>query len=321
MTSMHTHHGGRLSDARARFGGAPGDWLDLSTGINPDAWSPPANATIDWQALPDPSALAELERTAARHFGVAPQLCLAVPGSEAGLRALGHILRLPGEHRRPCYSTHIDAFRPGAADREASVLVIGNPNNPDGALTSRQDLMAALAQQEERGGWLIVDEAFVDCAPDRSVADLVTDGRRLIVTRSFGKFFGLAGVRLGFVLAPGQVLDETRRLQGEWPVCAAALSFGTPAYGDDAWIARTRALLTTTADNLDAMLERHGLHARGACPLFRLVETPNAQELFTALARQQILTRPFADQPCLLRFGLPGGTDALARLDRALARG
>jgi cobalamin biosynthetic protein CobC len=199
------------------------------------------------------------------------------------------------------------------------VLVLGNPNNPDGATIARDAVLAALAQQEDNGGWLMVDEAFADCAPDASVAAEVADDRRLIVTRSFGKFFGLAGVRLGFVLAPRSVLAALRERQGEWPVCSAALAFGTMAYADRRWIDRTRHDLAATARRLDDVLRHHGLHPHGDCPLFRLVDTPLAGRLFTRLAEAHILTRAFADHPRLLRFGLPGNAAALARIDAQLA--
>lgn len=319
MTGRLPEHGGRLVDARARFGGAPGEWLDLSTGINPNAWTPAHDGALDWRALPDPRDLARLERTAAAYFGPDPDLCLAVPGSEAGLRALGRVLGLPGIHLPLCYGTHVEAFpAPEPMGAAPSVLVLGNPNNPDGALAARGALLAALEAQERRGGWLLVDEAFADCAPEWSIAGEVAERRRLIVTRSFGKFFGLAGVRLGFVLAPAELLAQLRQLQGEWPVCAAALAFGSAAYADAPWIARTRGELPAAAARLDAVLARRGLDPRGSCPLFRLVETERAQDLFAALARRQILTRPFADHPHLLRLGLPADAAALARLDAAL---
>ncbi|MDB5726302.1 MAG: aminotransferase class I/II-fold pyridoxal phosphate-dependent enzyme [Novosphingobium sp.] len=319
MSGRHTLHGGRLADARARFGGEEADWLDLSTGINPNGWTPPTGTALDWRALPDPHGLARLERTAAAYFGADPELCLAVPGSEAGLRALARVLGLPGVHLPLCYGTYAEAFAaPRAASRVPSVLVLGNPNNPDGALVTRETLLAALERQERNGGWLIVDEAFADCAPAWSIAHEVAEHRRLIVTRSFGKFFGLAGVRLGFVLAPTALLAGLRQLYGEWPICAAALSFGAEAYADAPWIARTRAQLPMAAEALDDVLMRHGLSPRSSCPLFRLTESPVAHDLFTALAQRHILTRPFAEHPKLLRFALPDDAAALARLDSAL---
>jgi cobalamin biosynthetic protein CobC len=320
VTADLTHHGGRMSDARAQFGGAPDDWLDLSTGINPRPWPGAADSLIDWRSLPDPAELAALERIAATYFGADPTLCLAVPGSEIALRAIAKILHLPGRHLPLCYSTHRGAFTGlDNAHESRSVHVVGNPNNPDGAILSRSELLDILRQQERDDGWLIVDEAFADVTPDCSVADLVADDRRLVVTRSFGKFFGLAGVRLGFVLAPSSLLSPLRKLQGEWPANAAALSFGARAYADAAWIGATRTHLHSAAAQVDDVLRGHGLVPQGDCPLFRLVETADAPMLFTALARRWILTRPFADHPRLLRFGLPGSAAALERLDRELA--
>lgn len=313
-------HGGRLDEACAHFGGDPADWLDLSTGINPCPWPGADAIRPDWSALPDVRALQRLEEAAAAHFGADPALCCAVPGSEAGLRALGRILDLPARHAPLTYGTYAKAFTSPPPDHTGpTALIVTNPNNPDGRLYQREDLVSALGRQQQDGGWLIADEAFADCHPEASVADLVANGRNLVVTRSFGKFFGLAGVRLGFVLAPESLLGEIRRLQGDWPVGSAALAFGAKAYGDTRWITQTRAALPERAARLDAILARHGLRPTGACPLFRLATTPDAADLFASLGRAQILTRPFVDYPHLLRFGLPANDAQLARLDAALA--
>lgn len=319
-------HGGRLSEACARFGGAPADWLDLSTGINPVPWAG-ATPPPDWHRLPDPHDLVRLEAMAAHTFGVDPALCCAVPGSELGLRVLASGLGLPGHYRAPCYSSYADAFgdarqvsAPDDLPPGPRVMVLGNPNNPDGRINTERELRGW--QNAVREGWLIVDEAFAEATPDfRSVAPWVKHGERLIVLRSFGKFFGLAGARLGFVIAPPDVLALVRRGQGAWPVGAGALALGLAAYADSAWIAATRARLQSSAAALDAVLARHGLPPFGACPLFRLVHNERAAALFEALARDHILTRPFTDQPRALRFGLPAGPADLARLDGALARG
>lgn len=323
--SVFRTHGGRLDAAIAHFGGRREEWIDLSTGINPIAWKGEAAPEPDWTALPDPADRARLEAIAAAHFGVDPSLCLAVPGSEVGLRSLGVVLgRCRGLRLRPApltYGTYGMAFEsaePGQAG--ATVRVLANPNNPTGLLHTREEVLEVLEWQERENGWLIVDEAFVDCHPGVSVADAVEDGRNLVVTRSFGKFFGLAGVRLGFVLAPSDIRREIEALQGDWPVCAAGLAFGVAAYRDSGWIARTRADLAERAALLDEVLGGHGLRAEGSSPLFRLVCTEGAGDIFEALGRAHILVRPFEGHPHLLRFGLPDGEAALARLDWALAR-
>lgn len=313
-------HGGRIADACARFGGRRDDWLDLSTGINPCPWPIERAPLPNWSRLPDPEELARLEAIAGHFFGVDPQLCMALPGSEVALRALGMVLGLPGRHRALTYSTHAEAFARSSGGKDADVLVLANPNNPDGLLLDPETLAALLEEQEAGGGWLLVDEAFVECHPGSSVAALVGDDRSLVVTRSFGKFFGLPGLRLGFVLGPCALLRKLRALCGDWPVSAAALAFASAAYADDAWIAATRADLSAKAATLDALLARHGLAARGASPLFRLVEDMRAGGLFEALGRRHILTRSFADHPRLLRFGLPRDEAQAMRLDNALGQ-
>ncbi len=313
-------HGGGLEAAKRHFG--EGDWLDLSTGINPHAWPGAGGLAIDWQRLPDTHALAQLEAVAAACFGVDAGHVCAVPGTEIGLRLVGTLIGGPARHLVPGYRTHGEMV-PGScaigrdeAQDPAAALILANPNNPDGRLLGVEPMRRLLAGCN---GWLMVDEAFADVDPAYSVATAVDDDRKLIVFRSFGKFFGLAGVRLGFVLAPSSVLAALRERLGAWPLSAAAIEIGTAAYADADWIAATRRHLPKEADRLDAMLRHCGFQVAGACPLFRLIETDDARALFERLARRAILTRPFADRPRWLRIGLPADAKALARLQAALA--
>jgi len=317
-------HGGRLSAARRRYADAPGPWLDLSTGINPHPWPGAQQIAIDWRSLPDEEALALLEAVAARYFGINARRLCAVPGSEIGLRLLGDLLPGSAAHVAPSYRTHaemISGSRPFAhgdvAASTARTVIVANPNNPDGKLFAPGDLSAVFAS----GRTLVVDEAFADAVPEASIADRVDDDRPLIIVRSFGKFFGLAGVRLGFVLGPQSLIDRLRAKLGSWPVSAAALAIGTDAYRDHDWIAAMRLRLREDAAALDDVLARHAYRPMGACPLFRLIETDDAAALFDRLAARAILTRPFDYAPRWLRIGLPGSAEALARLDRALADG
>lgn len=323
MTSPRwTWHGGGIDAARHHFGGE--DWLDLSTGINPHAW-PHANAVpVDWRALPGEDDVAALERAAAAHFGCDAGSVCAVPGTEVGLRLAGEMLIGPAYHVTPTYRTHTEMVadsRPIAFDAldraDGATLILANPNNPDGRLLSRERIGDLLARRGANG-WLVLDEAFADCHPNHTVADRVSDEQRLIVFRSFGKFFGLAGVRLGFVIGSRQIMDDLRRRLGAWPVSAAAIAIGTAAYGDHAWTAMMRRKLEAEAARLDAALHRRGYRVIGACPLFRLIECADGAALFDHLARRAILTRPFAHQPQWLRVGLPGSEEGLARFISAL---
>lgn len=320
-----THHGGRIDAAKALFPNAPAPWLDLSTGINPVAWTPPEGLEVDAAPLPDRSALARLEALAAAHFGVAAERVAAVPGSEMALRLLPMLgVPQPIVAVRPSYGTH-GAVAFARVDQSAlddwagqpGSLLVANPNNPDGVHRSPEQLERLAAVQAAAGGWLILDEAFADALPGNGF----DGGEQVVVLRSFGKFFGLAGVRLGFVIAAPPIVTRLRELLGDWPVSAHAIVWGSAAYADSAWIAAARIALRERAAAMDAVLVRHGLTAQGACPLFRMVETPDAATIFQRLAAAGILVRPFADAPKQLRFGVPAAAADLERLDKALRHG
>ena len=328
MTTEFTLHGGNLAQARTQFGEGVAPWLDLSTGINPAAWPGVDAISPDWQSLPDPADLAEMEAIAAAHFGAAPELCCAVPGSELALRLLGHLLDVPGAYLTPSYRSHAAVFPDGRPlanfdmmPEEPLALLLANPNNPDGRIIPPEQLLEWHAVLAVKQGWLVVDEAFADAAPAHSIASHVDGSARLIVLRSFGKFFGLAGVRLGFVLAPPPIVAALRRLLGDWPLSAGAVAIGTAAYGDTRWIAETREELPRRAARLDAVLRDAGLQPVGACPHFRLIESANAGALFENLAKKNILTRPFDYNPRWLRLRVPVHEADLFRLRGALCDG
>jgi cobalamin biosynthetic protein CobC len=321
VSGRWTWHGGGIEAARRHFGERSEPWIDLSTGINPHAWPGAAAASVDWQRLPDEADLRALEKAAADYFGTESHFVCAVPGTEIGLRLAGDVLRGQASWVAPSYRTHGEMFegtmpvlREEAANVASEVLILANPNNPDGRAQRLDSLL-------QRPGWLLIDEAFADANPEISIAARVGDERPLLVFRSFGKFFGLAGLRLGFVLGPEKLLSRFRAKLGAWPVSAAAIAIGSAAYQDADWIAGMRERLPRDAAALDKVLARHGLQGRGECPLFRLIETENASALFERLACRSILTRPFDYDPCWLRIGLPGNEAALARLDAALGDG
>ena len=315
-----TVHGGRIALARAAFAG-DADWIDLSTGISP--WAYPARIdSTDLHRLPDPAGLAALETAAAAVFGSDPAQTIAVPGSDIGLRLVGAL----ADARHPAvlgpgYSGHmamwnapvmVDALETAGHD----ALVLARPGNPDGLIVDRQLLGVAARELAAKDGWLIVDEAYADAGDEPSIA--AERWPATIVLRSFGKFFGLAGVRLGFVIAPAPLADQLRRMLGDWPVSGAAIAIGTAAYGDTPWQAGQRARMTGMAAEVLALLASAGLAPVGGTSCFTLVETGDAAALFTHLADHAILTRPFADKPRRLRVGLPTGAQGLARLASAL---
>lgn len=328
MTFENLHrHGGRLGEARALFPKALEPWIDLSTGVNPVPWEGAVEAADD-SRLPDPEAITALEAAAAAMFGVAADHVAAVPGTELALRLLPQVTGAKNVGIvSPTYSSHEQAWaavsrvvrRLDHGERDMAGLdavVRGNPNNPDGAVVTRADMQALAGRMEQQNRWLIVDEAFADPTPDVSVAAHARG--RLIVLRSFGKFFGRPGLRLGFVVAAPGVLSDLRRLVGDWPVSAQAIIVGTRAYQDLTWHAATATRLKEDAAQMDHDLKAAGFTIVGGTALFRLAAHPNAKGRFERLAEAGVLTRPFTDHPTWLRFGLPRAADR-ARVKAALA--
>ncbi|CAN5505730.1 threonine-phosphate decarboxylase CobD [soil metagenome] len=315
-------HGGRLGAARTAFPDAPTPWLDLSTGINPCPYPMPALGPEAWSRLPDPEALRSLERAAATAFGVEdPDRVVAAAGSEALIRLLPRLLAARKiAVSAQTYGGHAEAWRLAGAtltddgDPTAALRVVVNPNNPDGRLLA-PDRVLALTD-----GPMIIDEAFVDAAPGSSVSRLAgAPGHgRLIVLRSFGKFHGLAGVRLGFLIAEPVLVERVRQALGDWPVSGPAIAVGLAAYADSAWAAQTRARLAADAARLDTLLITAGFEIVGGTSLFRLVRAADASRRFEVLARAGILARPFPWDETLLRFGLPGQQADWLRLADAL---
>lgn len=322
-------HGGELGLAEARFGRPADGWLDLSTAINPFAYPMPALDPVLWARLPDRGADLALRTAAAEAYGAAgPEEVVAASGSQAliqmlpRLRPFSHVVVVGptyGEHAT-CWSNAghqlqpVEVLDPAVT---ADVVVVVNPNNPDGRCHDPADLLAMADGLAGRGGLLVVDEAFADCQPGSSLAGQARPG--LLVLRSFGKFFGLAGLRLGFAVGEPTLIRLLRSALGPWTVCGPALAIGRMALADREWIAATRHHLDREAAALDALLAGFGLSVIGGTALFRLVNAARAWALYEHLGQRGILVRPFAASPRWLRFGLPPGEAARQRLGRALA--
>ena len=319
-----TDHGGNLGMARRRFPGAPEPWIDLSTGINPWPYPLPALAPAVWQRLPEEAELNGLREAAARHYRApdAEHVAMA-PGSQALIQMLPR-LRRPGTVRvlGPTYAEHALAWAEAGhrlVEKEtADVTVLVNPNNPDGRALAADAALALAERAAGRGGWLVVDEAFADVAPELSVA--AHAGRPgLVVLRSFGKFFGLAGLRLGFALAEPTLAGRLQAAFGPWPVSGPAVAIAAAAFADPDWAAATRARLADSAARLTDLLGRSGLADGGGTTLFRLAIHPEAQRCFARLGAAGILVRRFEHEPTCLRFGLPADEEEWRRLGEALA--
>ncbi|MDY8107696.1 threonine-phosphate decarboxylase CobD [Fulvimarina sp. 2208YS6-2-32] len=323
-------HGGALDAAIERYGGSRADWLDLSTGINPAPPPVPDLLPDTWSRLPERAAEQRLANAARSAYGAPAKAGIAIaPGTQALISLLPYLFEprtvaildpTYSEHGRafaaaghtPCSFSHLAAI----ADA-ATIVVVVNPNNPDGKRFARRDLLDLADRLARRGGLLVVDEAFTDPEPGLSVAqETGRDG--LLVLRSFGKFFGLAGLRLGFALTTPALAASLAARLGSWAVSGPALAIGTAFLEDRALIARVRVALGIQTDTLFGVLARVGLDVVGQTQLFATVHHPFAHALHGALCRRHILTRPFGYAPEWLRFGNPGEAHQALRLERAL---
>ena len=322
-------HGGDLGAARRLFPDAPEPFIDLSTGINPKPYPLPHFSADVYARLPEPSALVALAAAAARAYDVPADYVVAAPGTQillpliAGLVPAGRAaIFAPGypEHARAAVlAGHTFTAVPTIeAVGDATLVILGNPNNPNGRTFTHDALTGLAAELRRRRGLLVIDEAFMDAAPAcLSFASELAPGN-VVVLRSFGKFFGLAGLRLGFALAAPALTSRIWSTLGPWAVSGPALAVGAKALADTAWIARTRKQLEASAKRLDATLTAAKLDIVGGTNLFRLVRTPAAQALFQRLGGAGIWVRAFADHSQWLRFGLPANEQQWRRLDRAM---
>lgn len=294
-------HGGGLDDAIRTYGGARADWIDLSTGINPLPYPVSGLADEDWTALPDHGAFERLT-AAARTFWSVPDnaAILPAPGASA-LIARIPALAPPGKVwiNTPTYNEHAAAFRAqgwqvtATGPGDARVLV--HPNNPDGRLWRPSDASAPLT---------VIDESFCDICPDRSLMHLA--GRPgTVILKSFGKFWGLAGLRLGFAVAEVDLIARLNDLTGPWAVSGPALRIGAQALNDPQWADDTRRSLARDATRLDRLLSNAGAELAGGTPLFRLYRVDDATLWQTRLARAHIWSRVFPYSRHFLRLGLP----------------
>ncbi|MER8826969.1 threonine-phosphate decarboxylase CobD [Mesorhizobium sp. M0938] len=324
-------HGGSLGRARALFPHAPQPFVDLSTGINPHSYpffELPATAL---SRLPEAARARELADIAASAYG-APSAAtvMGAPGTQILLPRVASLVR-PGkavvlgptyaEHARAAAIaghavTEVDDFEALAG---ADLAIVVNPNNPDGRVVEREKLLGLAGKLRAKGGLLVVDEAFMDVGPlGESLAGDVEQGG-IVVLRSFGKFFGLAGLRLGFALADALTVERLEAQFGPWAVAGPALEYGIRALADTGWQVEMRRRLAEEAARLDTLFGRFGVPVAGGTTLFRYIRLADAAGLFSTLGECGILLRHFSGRPHVLRAGLPGPEEEWQRLQSALA--
>ncbi|PPJ46515.1 threonine-phosphate decarboxylase [Rhizobium sp. KAs_5_22] len=323
-------HGGGIGAAAALYGGQPDDWLDLSTGLNPCPPRLPGIPDRVWHRLPDQDLLNETRSAARAFYGSGDILPLPVPGTQSVIQLLPRLAdrEKPAAVLSPTYGEYgrvlsangfaVDAVATlDDVDPSSGLVVVVNPNNPTGGLHAPADLLSLADRLAGQGGFLVVDEAFGDCAPETSIAGAVATRPNLIVFRSFGKFFGLAGLRLGFVIAADGILERFADWLGPWAVSGPALSVAADLLSADPQ--PLRRIIAERRAGLSRVLGHAGLKVEGGTSLFALVTDPCAADLHAHLCRAHILTRKFDYAPTWLRFGLAPDTASDERLAAALA--
>lgn len=335
MSAHHARpiaHGGRLDAARRLYPNAPQPWIDLSTGINPRPYRLPPIAPEAWTRLPDDDAFAALEATARAAYRMPDEAALvAGSGVQAFIQLLPRIfpagrvgvLDFTYAEHAACWKAAgaqtiiVDALSDLAAF-DAAVIV--NPNNPDGRLVSPDELAPLARDMTRRGKLLILDESFMDFTPEESASSL-TAMEGVVVLRSFGKAYGLAGLRLGFALCAPARAAALRAAIGPWAVSGPALAIGAQALADTGWRDVAAAACAADAARLDALLAGAGFELIGGVSLYRLFRHACAADWFARLCENGVLTRAFPERPEWLRFGLPADEAAWERLTAALEAG
>lgn len=323
-------HGGRVDDAVARFGGKREDWLDLSTGINPHSYPVPKVSDDCWTNLPDRGLIDSAGAAAKTCYGVPDSAALGLaPGTQMHIQTLPFLYKPQSvaivgytyqEHgvcwQRAGHEVYVtDGLE--SAEATARIVIVVNPNNPDGRIFKPDDLVALSRRLGAKGGLLVVDESFGDLSPDHStISDSGRDG--LIVMRSIGKFFGLAGVRFGVAIGAPHLVERLDDRLGPWAVSGPALEIAAIALNDKKWQTSIRRKLANDCKKLIAVLDKNQCEILGDAGLFVLVRHDKAELLARHLAESHILVRSFPGLPDWLRFGLPPRRAMLNRLDKAL---
>ncbi|ACT59842.1 threonine-phosphate decarboxylase CobD [Hirschia baltica] len=323
-------HGGALDIIAQRYPDAPMPWIDLSTGINPWSWPVEKCQPVSLAHLPTKSEYQNCVQALSSYLNAPSEHILLAPGSELLIRLLPTILN-PQKVviHSPIYGDHINTWTTAKCEiietkspltyaDSADCIVICNPNNPDGHAYSREELDEALNKLSAHNGYLIIDEAYADLYPDLSLADCA--GRKgLIILRSIGKFFGLAGLRLGAILAEPEILKAMQDRLGVWSVSTQALHIGAAAYRDFKWHEETRSRLKSEIQKLDQILNSNSITQITGTNLYRFINIENAHKAWDVLISKGIYTRRFDWTNNHLRIGLPTNADASNRLAQALS--
>jgi cobalamin biosynthetic protein CobC len=331
-------HGGQLQQVAKQFNIPPSDWIDVSTGIAPISYPIPDIPLSVWQQLPqqNPELIA-----AAQQYYQCSQLMIT-NGSQAIIKALPSLYRQSNVNSQNVYlpergyKEHAQAWKnahynlhfyqdnlPELSDiLPNSVLVIINPNNPTGIFYNAQTINKYQQQLAHLNGLLVIDEAFIDVMSDTTLENQSygsqaanqkenqRENDHCLVLRSFGKFFGLAGIRIGFLVASSSWCQAFKELLGPWQVNGPAQLIAQHALQDTSWQTTQRGTLKRLRKMQEGMLKQAFpqtiLQTINGCDLFLTLsfhQQDTAKKLYMLLCQQGVYCR-LADEQDTLRFGL-----------------
>ena len=309
-------HGGDLDKAINCYGGEKYQWIDLSTGINPEPYPIPRLEISDWKNLPTLTEIQSLEKIIKSKLQTSSEIVL-VPGAQSAINFLPFLLKKKKvKILSPTYNEYQFCFQNAGWDVhfckkfnqlfDSEVVIIVNPNNPDGKIYDVKDLIKLSKSVEQ----LIVDESFIDSSLCKSViSGIDSDTSNIIVIRSFGKFFGLAGMRLGFIISNSKINKKFKNSLGPWPISKMAIKIASKAFQDETWIKKTKIKLVATVKLMDRLMDVVNWKTIGGTNLFRLYSTPNSDLAQKLLAEQYIWSRKFSYSKKWLRLGIPSNED------------
>tara|TARA_Y100000746_G_C15433819_1_gene419786 strand:+ start:130 stop:1077 length:948 start_codon:yes stop_codon:yes gene_type:complete len=314
MTNLFSKHGGKLDSVIDQYGGKKSEWLDLSTGINPTPYPFKKVDKISWNRLPDDNAFASLYKAARNFWGLPKSSHILGASGVSSLIALIPFLQpfKTVSIQNPTYSEYELSFKRfgcKVVETGGEINVVVNPNNPDGKIQIKHDVI------KNHKKVTIIDESFCDLSPENSLLDLA-DHPGIIVLKSFGKFWGLAGLRLGFAIGTPQTISPVKDVLGPWQISGPALAIGHQALTDTLWAKKTRLELAKSAIRLDLIMNDYKLV--GGTNLYRLYHAQDSHYLTQHLASHKILVRNFDYNKNWVRIGIPGQESDWERLDKAI---
>lgn len=330
-------HGGNKNEAARAYGIEPAEMIDLSTGISPNPY-PLSLSQLDLSdliELPQEDKAASLKNIMRKAWSVPDSAEIALAsGSGALISLIPHIHK--GDMRQvycpePAYSEHPMAWQragfrmipyeagtiPEIYLNKTAAIIAVQPGNPMGHCASPDAWLELMEKAAAHKVMIIMDEAFIDLMPEQSLVPYL--GRKgLIVIRSFGKFYGLAGVRLGAAIGHPDDITALEDLLGPWPVSAMAVQFAAEAMSDHGWADDQRDWCATQMASLKKELMARGITIIGGTDLYVLIEIEDAKTLQDKLARAGFWTRIFEHYPNWMRLGLARDDAATTRFLKAL---